>query len=135
SLNWNSVNKHWVKKNVPALHEEAFTTSIDNYYSRVSFQLYYFQWSSGDEKRDYLSTWNLMAKTLKGNEDFGKVLDNANSWMSDELKGIIQFSNGDEEKTRLIFNYIRDNFKAVNKQGLSKGTLFVQTSLKDVFQK
>jgi Domain of Unknown Function with PDB structure (DUF3858) len=135
NLNSNSVNKHWVKKNVPALHEEAFTTSISNYYSRVSFQLNYFQWSKGDEKHDYLATWNLMAKTLKESEDFGKALDNANNWISDELKGIIQSSEGDEEKTRLIFNYMRDNFKAVNKQGLSKGTLFVQTSLKDVFQK
>jgi hypothetical protein len=51
-------NKHrWVKKNVPALHEEPYTTSLDNYNSRVAFQLNYFQWSDQSEKHDHRTTW------------------------------------------------------------------------------
>ena len=71
SLSGNSVDKRWVKKNVPALHEEPFTTTLDNYNSRVTFQLNYFQWSADNERHDYMDTWYKTAKTLMNDEDFG----------------------------------------------------------------
>jgi hypothetical protein len=40
-LTGTSIQQHWVKKNVPALRDEPYTTSLDNYNSRViSAQLF-----------------------------------------------------------------------------------------------
>ena len=114
SLSGNSVDKRWVKKNVPALHEEPFTTTLDNYNSRVTFQLNYFQWSADNERHDYMDTWYKTAKTLMNDEDFGLTLSHENNWMSDELKTVIQGSTSEEETAHKIYCYIRDNFKTTS---------------------
>ena len=130
SLSGNSVDKRWVKKNVPALHEEPFTTTLDNYNSRVTFQLNYFQWSADNERHDYMDTWYKTAKTLMNDEDFGLTLSYENNWMSDELKTVIQGSTSEEETAHKIYCYIRDNFKTTSHTGL-----YAHSSLKDVFKK
>ena len=50
NIKGSSVYRRWVKKDVPAIHEEPFTTSLDNYYSRITFQLSYVQWSKESGK-------------------------------------------------------------------------------------
>jgi Transglutaminase-like superfamily len=134
SVMGNSIDRRWVKKNVPALYEQPFTTSLDNYNSMVSFQLDYFQWNDENERHDYMPTWISSAKHLLENENFGMPLDHENGWMSDELKISTEGAASDWDKARKIFNYIRDNFKSINKEGYSKNGLFTQNSLKEVFK-
>ena len=135
NLTGSSLQHRWVKKNVPALHEEPFTTTLENYNSRISFQLNYFQWTNNSERHDHMATWTATAKTLLESEDFGQALTRENNWMSDELKNVIDGSNSDEEKTNKIFKYVRDNFNTVGKEGYSKDALYTSGNLKDVFKK
>ena len=135
SVNGNSTYKKWVKKNVLALQEEAFITTLDNYYSRVTFQLSYVQWDNKSEKHEVMSTWNARSKDLLEDADFGLALNRENGWMSDELKGIVQGSNSNTEKAKRIFYYIRDNFKVVSRDGYGKRGLYTHQSLKDLFKK
>ncbi|HTB25293.1 MAG TPA: transglutaminase domain-containing protein [Puia sp.] len=130
----NSIDKRWVKKNVPALHEQPYTTTLDNYNSMVSFQLDYFQWNDENERHDYMPTWTSSAQHLLQDENFGMPLNHENGWMSDELKNSIGGATSDLDKARRIFNYIRDNFKSINKEGYSKNALTTQNSLKEVFK-
>ena len=134
SLSGNSLNKHWVKRNVPALHKEAFTTTLANYYSRVSFQLNYFQWSNESEKQEFMSDWKATSKSLLERDDFGVAITRENSWMSDELNGVLKDAHSEDEKTYSIFNYIRDNFNTISKYGYSKNSLFTNNTLKQVFK-
>jgi len=133
-----STESRWVKKNVPALKEEPFITSLENYYARVSFQLNYFQWKTADytgTRIDYLPTWNATAKTLLEHEDFGKKLNFENNWMEAEMKGLALNNISDKEKIHSIYNFVRDNFQTVDKEGYSKETIWTESSLKDVFKK
>jgi hypothetical protein len=130
-----SLYKRWVKKNVPSLHEEPFITTLDNYYSRITFQLSYVQWGDQDEKHEVESTWNLLSKDMLEDEDFGIALNRENGWMSDELQGILQHSRSDEEKVNTIYSYVRDNFKTVSEQGYGTQGLYTHNALKDVFKK
>jgi len=130
-----SINQRWVKKNVPALHQEPYTTTLKNYNSRVSFQLNYFQWNQESERHDHLNNWNSASKTLLEDENFGASLNQENAWMANELKTIQEGSNSPEETTKRIFKYVRDNLNAVGKDGYSKDALFTRSSLKEVFQK
>jgi hypothetical protein len=135
SLGGNSANVHWIKKNVPALHEEPFITTLDNYYSRVFFQLNYFQWSNESEKHEYMTDWKSTSRILLGYEDFGLTLNNENYWMAEELKNVIQNSNSEEEIIHKVYNYVRDNFNTIGKEGYSKNSLYVQNPLKSVYKK
>jgi Domain of Unknown Function with PDB structure (DUF3858)/Transglutaminase-like superfamily len=135
SLGGNSVNVHWIKKDVPALYREPFTTTLDNYYSGVSFQLNYFQWSNEDEKHEYMTDWKSTCKTLLGYEDFGLALNDENNWMADELKNATLNASSQEETIYKIFVYVRDNFSVVGKEGYSKNALYTRNSLKSVFKK
>jgi hypothetical protein len=130
NISGKSLNRRWVKKNVPALHEEPFTTTLDNYNAGVTFQLNYFQWNAENERHDYRATWTTTSKEMLGNDNFGIALNYENGWMSDQLKVITEGSTTDEEKIYRIYNYIRDNFKATSDHGL-----YVHSSLKDVFKK
>lgn len=135
SLGGNSAYIHWIKKDVPSLHEEPDITTLDNYYSRVSFQLNYFQWSDENEKHEFMTDWKSTSRILLGYEDFGLTLNNENNWMVEELRDVIQNSNSEEEKINRVYNYVRDNFNAIGKQGYSKNSLYVQNSLKSVYKK
>jgi hypothetical protein len=129
NISGEAVDKRWVKKNVPALHEEPFTTTLDNYNSRVEFQLNYIQWTSQSEKHDYMTTWETRSKHLLEEEEFGLALNHENNWMSDELKGITADAQSEKEKAYKVFCYIRDNFKATSEHGL-----YAITPLKNVFK-
>ncbi len=135
SVSGNSVFRRWVKKNAPSLHEEPYTTTINNHYSRVTFQLSYIQWDKSSEPHYQNSTWNTCSKSLMEDEEFGLALNHDNNWMSDELKGVTQGANTENEKAYKIFGYVRDNFKATGKDGYNKNGLYVHSSLKDVFRK
>ncbi len=135
TLSGTSIQERWVKKNVPSLHEEPFLTTLDNYNSRVSFQLSYFQWTEKEEKQDHMTTWKNTSKQLLESENFGKALNYENNWMSEDLNNLTKNTTTDEDKARAIFNYVQDNFRAYNKDGYSKEGLYVRSSLKDVFKK
>ncbi len=130
SIAGNSLNKRWVKKNVPSIREEPFTTTIDNYNSQASFQLNYFQWNAESERHNYMTTWNTRSKVLLEEEEFWRDLTRENNWMSDELKMILREPGSDEDKARKIYGYIRDNFKCNSTEGL-----YAHSSLKEVFRK
>ena len=126
----NSVQQRWVKKNVPVLKQEAFTTTVRNYMSRVSFQLHYRQWNEQSERHNFLSTWFVACEKLLQRDDFGLALDRDNHWMTEDLKNITAGCVTNEEKIKKIYCFVRDNFSCTDHDAL-----YVKSSLKDVFKK
>jgi hypothetical protein len=135
NLSGQSVYRRWVKKNIPALHEEPYTTTLKNYNSQVIFQLNYFQWTNQAEKQDFLSTWPSAAKDLLKAEYFGADLGSENYWLADELKSITGDASTEEEKTYRIYCFVRDNFKTAGAEGYNKESQYIDNTLKDVFKK
>ena len=135
SLTGPSLRHRWVKKNVPALHEEPFTTTVKNYNTSVSFQLNYFQWSEESEREDHMTDWATTSKSLMEREDFGQAITSENFWMSDKVKDASQGAKSDEEKVYNIYNYVRDNFNGTSDNGEEKNGLLISNSLKDVYRK
>ena len=137
SLQGSSGEFRWVKKNVPAINEENFITALKNYYSKVSFQLNYFQWqtmSYTGDKIDYLENWNSFSKTLLQEENFGLSLNHVNTWMTDELKSVIQGASSDEEKAQRIYAYVCSNFRAINSESHVENNVY-SANLRDVYNK
>lgn len=128
-LDGNSIQLRWVKKDVPGLKEEPFTTTIDNYMSEISFQLHYFQWTETSDRHNFYVSWNEACKKLLSREDFGLALNYDNHWMADELKNITRGAVSSEEKARKIYAFVRDNFTCTDHD-----SKYARSSLKEVFK-
>jgi hypothetical protein len=103
----------WVMKNVPALKEESYTSTVDNHISKIEFQLsevrpppYQFQRVMG--------TWEKLTEDLSNSEYFGQQLTRENGWMKDIISPIINASASKTEKAGKIFAWVRDNFTCTN---------------------
>jgi hypothetical protein len=114
--------------NVPAMKEEPFTTTIDNYVSKIEFQLSGIQFPSGPY-RDRMGTWVSLCEGLLKEEDFGADLARNNSWMDEDLKTITRGAAGNLEKAKQIYAYVRDNFTCT-----SHSSLWLSNPLKTVYK-
>lgn len=122
------VTHRWVMSNVPALKEEAFTTTIDNYVSKIEFQESGYQFP-GQPYHDESSNWYQVCDELMKEEDFGADLDNGNSWLEDDLKAITKGASSNIEKAHRIFAYVRDNFSCT-----SHGNRYLSNPIRTTFK-
>jgi Domain of Unknown Function with PDB structure (DUF3857)/Domain of Unknown Function with PDB structure (DUF3858)/Transglutaminase-like superfamily len=118
----------WVMASVPALKEEPYTTTIDNYTSKIDFYFSGIQ-PPGGAYQDMMGNWPGKCDELIKEEDFGADLNSGNSWMDDDLKTITRGAANNLEKARKIFAYVRDNFTCT-----SYGAIYLSNSLKTVYK-
>ncbi len=117
TFNDNLQIHRWVMKNVPALKEEPFTTSIDNYTSKIEFQLARYVFPNGHTE-DQMGNWTSRTAGMLKSEWFGADLNKSNSWMDDEVKTITGGAATSLEKAKAIYSYFRDNFTCTSSSGL-----------------
>jgi len=128
-VNTEDLVARWVKKDVPALKEENFTTTIYNHVSRIEFQLNYTQFSENGSRDNYLSDWATASEKLLKSESFGAALDKDNHWMSEVLNPLVGNIHDDVEKMRKIYCYVRDNISCNDHDAL-----YANEALKSVFK-
>lgn len=102
-------SQRWVMKQVPALKEEPFTTTLKNHQSKIEFQLSRFRPSLGVVE-DVMSSYPVIVDKLNKNEYFGAALYKNNNWLDDELKTIVGNTTDTLEKANKIYQYLRDNY-------------------------
>ncbi|MBC7890044.1 MAG: DUF3857 and transglutaminase domain-containing protein [Ferruginibacter sp.] len=118
----------WVMKDVPALKEEAFTTTLRNAVAKTEFQLNQIVFPRS-MPQNYMDSWEKVAKDLMLDEKFGLQIDRANNWLDNEVNDIVKTVTIPKEKAQKIFEYVRDNFTHNNINGI-----YITTTLKDVFK-
>ena len=128
TLNEEANNFRWVMKNVPPLKEEKFTSSLDNYISRIEFQMS-GQKFPNQPRKDIMGNWFTAGEDLLANEDFGAGLGMPNNWLDKELEMITIGSNDDYTKALKIYDYVQGNVKNLGRRGL-----YLTKSVKEVFK-
>ncbi|MBS1576473.1 MAG: DUF3857 domain-containing protein [Bacteroidetes bacterium] len=119
------IDHRWVMKDVPAIREESYTSTINNHISKIEFQL--------SEQRDplpyrnYMGSWTDLGKELMGEDDFGQQLNKNNGWLGDIEKPLLSDAKDNKEKAARIYNYVRDNFTCTK-----RGNLYLSKSLKEI---
>ena len=93
-------------KDVPALKEESYTSTLRNHVSKIEFQL--SEVSAPFVPQKIMDTWPVAAGRLLERENFGLLLKRDDSWMQDYLDEATRGANNDKEKTRAIYTYLRD---------------------------
>jgi hypothetical protein len=105
-----------VMKDVPALKEESFTSTLANHIARIDFQL--------SEKRyplqpqNYMGTWPGLSDALMKSESFGSDLNKNNGWLKDVAQSATEGAKTPFEKAKHIFDYVRDNFTCTDHSDL-----------------
>ncbi|MET0393907.1 MAG: transglutaminase domain-containing protein [Chitinophagaceae bacterium] len=97
----------WVLKEVPALKEESFTSTLANHVSRIEFQL--AEVRHPFTPRNIMGTWQTTCQELLKDEDFGAQLDKDNGWLNDVMDEATGGTKDKLEAARRIFVYVRDH--------------------------
>jgi hypothetical protein len=99
-----------VKKNVPALKKEAYTSSLSNYLSSIAFQFlgYNFKNQTYIDKR---GDWNAIFKNWMESDYFGNGFYDKNTWMEQVLNPLLKDAKNDLEKAKIIFDLVKKTVK------------------------
>lgn len=107
-LSANVTDNRWVIKDVPALKEENFTSTLRNHITRLEFQL--AELRPPFAYKNYIQSWSKVTTDLLRNESFGEKIARDNGWLDEYTKPVVLGANSDLEKARRIYYYVRDNF-------------------------
>ncbi len=102
----------WVMKDVPAIKEESYTSTISNHRSRIEFQL--AELRDPFVPRKIMGTWYDTCKKLIEDENFGYNIRRDNGWINDELTLATRGATNNFDKAKNIFEYVRDNMTCVD---------------------
>jgi len=125
---FNVTHHRWAMKDVPALREEKFTTTIANHIAKIEFQLASIQYPR-TPTQDVIGNWQKISEKLMSSEHFGADLNSNNGWMNDDLNTITNGCKNNSEKARKIYAFLRDHFTCT-----SHSQLKVDNNIKTVFK-
>jgi len=97
----------WVIKDAPAIREENFITTTDDYKNKVEVQLagYFF---NGIGKKNILGDWPTLIDELIDLEHFGERIDDTRK-VKKQAEAIIAGLTSDEEKISAIYNWVKNS--------------------------
>ncbi|WP_349317405.1 DUF3858 domain-containing protein [Chitinophaga sp. MM2321] len=117
----------WAMKDVPAIKNEDYITTLDNYVNKVEFQLSSINWP-GRERKPVRNTWSGLMTDLLKDEDYGEQLSNNNGFLGDIVDELTKDTKTNREKAEKIYSWVRDNFTNEDYSGL-----WIRKSLKSIF--
>ncbi|MEO6612999.1 MAG: DUF3857 domain-containing protein [Chitinophagaceae bacterium] len=103
---------HWVMKEVPALKEESFTSTIDNHTAKIEFQLSEYRQPLVYQK--LIGTWAKLSDDLMKAEFFGQQVGRDNGWLKEFISPLREGGDNKMAVAHKIFAWIRDNFTCTN---------------------
>jgi len=120
----------WALKDIPAVVDEPFVSSVDNYISGIRFQLSEEIDLQSRRRVSVLKNWETLNKELYHNSAFGGVMTATSHWERRELRAIVPDSAGDMQRARAVFAFVRDHFLAQGRDFIADDEL----TLKDIFK-
>jgi transglutaminase-like putative cysteine protease len=127
SLDANVTDYRWVMKNVRALKEESFTSTVRNHIAKIEFQLSDYRYPL--TAQSVMGTWTKLTNELLRSEYFGNSLDKNNGWLSDIVNPLTAGAKDNLEKAKRIYAYVRDNFTCT-----SHNAIYLDQTLKNLLK-
>lgn len=121
----NVTDHRWVIKEVPALKEENFTSTLRNHITRLEFQL--AELRPPYAYKNFVQSWSKVTSDLLRNESFGEKIARDNGWLDEYTNPVVAGAKSDLEKAKRIYYYVRDNFTCTN-----YSDFYAEQSLKNI---
>lgn len=101
----------YAANDVPAMKEEPYLSTLNNYATQVKFELAYADFMKvGGKYEKFNTSWNDVAKQLTDDESFGSQLK-GNNFIEDVVAQLIKGKADNVEKLNIIYNYVQQNMK------------------------
>ena len=117
AVNTTVTIKDWVMKDVAGMLTQDYTSSVENYISKLEFQLSEYRFPD-EPIENKMKNWDMVSKELLNAEDFGKPLVGDNIWVSEQLKNVKADGLLDEERAKNVFAYVRDTYTCLGRRGI-----------------
>lgn len=108
-IDFNRQNSVYHLKNIPALTDEPYVNSINNYRSSAKYELSYTQFPQSIPEY-YSTTWKDVVQTIHKNDNFGEQLKKE-GYYNDAIDGLIATISDPKQKVNAIFNFVKDQMK------------------------
>jgi len=95
--------------NVPALKREAYVANLNNYISKLSFELVSTK-SFGSDITNYATDWGAVVDVIYKSENFGKQLAKKN-YFENDIDVLIESLTSKNDKVYVIYNYVKSRVK------------------------
>ncbi|NMH87184.1 DUF3857 domain-containing protein [Flavivirga algicola] len=95
--------------NIPALKEEPYVNSINNYRSSMQYELSYTKFPQSPVKY-YSTTWEDVVKTIYKSSYFGEEL-NKTGYFKEDIDAIISSISDPMKRTALIFDFVKSKMR------------------------
>jgi hypothetical protein len=116
-------------EDVPALKVEKYVPTMDEYISKVEFELTSIKMPN-QSFMDYVMTWPKIIAKLRGYNNFGGFLA-PNDFVKTTIAKIVKPDTRPDSVPMVIFDYVKNNIKWNNQAGIYGSS----TSAKQVFEK
>ncbi|MGY0041427.1 transglutaminase domain-containing protein [Pedobacter sp. NJ-S-72] len=108
-----TIKTQYYLENIPAIKTESYITTLDDYISKIGFELDATNYPQSGYK-PYTSTWPKIIKEMMDSENFGSFIQKKNPG-KELIKEIVKDETTPEGKMNLVFNYVKNNIKWDNK--------------------
>jgi hypothetical protein len=102
-------------QNIPALEEEPYVNSMDNYRAIVKFEISAYMPRNGTPEF-YNTSWEKVTETIYKHPSFGRELSKNNHYTED-LQQVVAGIDSQEEKIKAIFQFAQSRVKWDEKYG------------------
>lgn len=109
-----------VEKNIPALLEEPFVSSMNNYRAMINFEIAAFR-PPNDVATYYNNTWSDVAKDIYNSPKFGAELSK-NSHFKEDLLKLKNSAGTPDENMVAIFEFVKKKLKWNDEYGIYTST-------------
>jgi hypothetical protein len=105
-----SVDEYrWVTAEIPAMKPEPFIATINDYISKIEFELSTIK-MPGALTKNVMNTWETLNDNLLESEDFGSAIKKG-GFIADKLPAITKDAGNNVEKANAIFDHVRNRMK------------------------
>lgn len=117
SLNSNNTVLRWVMKDVPALKEESFTSTMDNHLAFMEFQMSGQQFPNMPY-RNIMGSWPNVCIELLKDKEFGAAFKEEQPWVKAALKTLDIENKSEIEKIRTIYSFVQKSMSSNGNKGI-----------------
>ena len=107
---------YWIMKDVPALKGEKYITTLNDYQSKIEFELETIRYP-GELARTMTGDWDDVTKKLLLDEDFGTQLNRSNFYKG-ELATVLAGKKEPEQQMTAIYELVQKRMKWNGKHGI-----------------
>lgn len=121
--------KRWVMKEVPALREEPYMTTVEDYRAKIRFQLRSIRNLDGGVEQRFMTSWPEVAEELLESERLGKALEGQRA-VNNQAGELTRDLDAPIDKARAMYDYVAQSIEWNDQE-----SIYARTDLNDVLSR